>query len=164
MGSGQEERKQVIHLTDPKQNNPRKTYLHISAPKNFQYKSRRLMTENENVCKTIWKKNGNSNEYNEKCILCFFVIWNSKSAITYECGQVVLSSTSVYFVLSKFRLYLSTFIFTLCVPCFFFFLIDPNQKQALLIKWIMFVLVDGQPSVSSTYKLQQLKRKIVYIE
>ena len=56
MGSGQEERKQVIHLTDPKQNNPRKTYLHISAPKNFQYKSRRLRTGNENVCKKILKK------------------------------------------------------------------------------------------------------------
>ena len=109
--------------------------------------------------KQFEKKNGNSNEYNEKYILCFFVTWNSKSAITYECGQVVLSSTSVYFVISKFTVYLSTFIFTLCVPCFFFFLIDPNQKQVLLIKWIMFVLVEGQP-----YKLQQLKRKIMYTE
>ena len=38
------------------------------------------MTGNENVCKTIWKeKTGNNNEYNKKYILCFFVIWNSKS-------------------------------------------------------------------------------------
>ena len=140
MGSGQEERRLVMHLTDSKENNPRKTYLHISAPTDFQYKSRRLMTGNYNVYKTIWK-NENNNKYNKKYILRFFVIWNSKNAITYEYGQVVLSSTSVYFTISKFRLYFSTFIFKLCVPCLLFFLINHNQKQVLLIKWIIFVFV-----------------------
>ena len=91
-------------------------------------------------------KNGNR-EYNEKYICCFFTIWNLKSAITYKCGRVVLSRTSVYFAISKLillfsysfhdhALYFLTFIFTLYVPCFF--LIDHNRKQVLLIKWVIF--------------------------
>ena len=41
MNSGQEEeeRKQVIYLTGTKQNDPRQTYLHISAPTNLLYES-----------------------------------------------------------------------------------------------------------------------------
>ena len=31
------------------------------------------------------------------------------------------------------------YIFTLYVPCFLFFLIDHNQKQVLLIKWVIFL-------------------------
>ena len=57
-----------------KQNVANQTYLHIYAPTNPQYKSQGLMTGNNNVCKTIWKK-GNKKEYNEKYICCFFTIW-----------------------------------------------------------------------------------------
>ena len=39
MCSGQEEKKQVIYQTGMKQNYPRQTYLHISAPTNLQYDS-----------------------------------------------------------------------------------------------------------------------------
>ena len=38
MCSGYEERK-VIYLTGTKQNDPRRTYLHISAPTNLQHDS-----------------------------------------------------------------------------------------------------------------------------
>ena len=56
-----------------KQNVANQTYLHIYAPTNPQYKSQGLMTGNNNVCKTIWKK-GNKKEYNEKYICFFFTI------------------------------------------------------------------------------------------
>ena len=74
-------------------NDPRQTYLHISAPTNLQYES-------------LWKndmENGNK-EYNEKYICCFFIIWNLKNAITYNCGRVVLSRTLIYFAISTFIL------------------------------------------------------------
>ena len=108
------------------------------------------MTGNNNVYKTIWKNRNKG--YNKKCICCFFTIWNLKSAIAYKCGQVVLFFTSVYFAISKLpycyfhilfmyhALYFPTFMFTLYVPCFSFFLIDHNQKQVLLIKWVIFFL------------------------
>ena len=51
------------------------------------------MTGNNNVYKTMWK-NGNK-DYNEKYICCFLTILNLKSAITYKCGRVGLSGTSV---------------------------------------------------------------------
>ena len=35
------------------------------------------------------------------------------------------------------------FIFTLYIPCFPFFLIDHNQKQVLLIKWVIFFWSSG---------------------
>ena len=70
------------------------------------------MAGNSNVYKTIWK-NGNK-EYNEKYICCFFVIRNLKSAITYKCGQVVLSRTSVYFAISKLIL---LFLYCIYIPC-----------------------------------------------
>ena len=71
------------------------------------YKSsiRVTVTGNNNVYKKILK-NGNK-EYNEKCICCFFTIWNLKSAITYKCGRIVLSRTSVYFAISKLILLFS---------------------------------------------------------
>ena len=65
------------------------------------------MTGNNNVYKTK-SKNGNK-EYNEKYICCFFTIWNLKSAVTYNCGRVVLFLTSVYFAISKLMLLFSYF-------------------------------------------------------
>ena len=67
------------------------------------------------------------------------------SVLMHKCGQVVLFLTSVYFAISKLILLflcsfqvpciiLPTFIFTLYLPRFPFFLIDHNQKQVLLIK------------------------------
>ena len=101
------------------------------------------MTWNNNVYKTIWK-NG-IKEYNKKYICCFFTIWNLKNTITYKCGRVVVSCTSAYFAISKLIVLFShsfhvpciillTFISTLYVPCFPFFLIDHNRNQVLLIK------------------------------
>ena len=105
------------------------------------------MTGNNNVYKTIWK-NGNK-EYNEKYICCFITIWNLISAKSHKCGRVVLFLTSVYFAISNAycyfpilfmynALYFPTFIFTLYVPFYPFFLIDHNQKRMLLIKWVFF--------------------------
>ena len=57
----------------------------------------------------------------------------------YSLHQLILSSANLhcYFhiVFMYHALHFPTFIFTLYVPCFPFFLIDPNQEQVLLIKW-----------------------------
>ena len=72
-----------------------------------------------------------------------FTVWNLKSAITYKCGKVVLSHTSVYFAISKLILLFShffhlpcitKFIFTMYVSCFPFFLINHKQKQVCYSK------------------------------
>ena len=55
MCGGQEQRQKVIYLAEPKQNDPRQTYLRISVSTNLQYESQGLMARN-NVYKTIWKK------------------------------------------------------------------------------------------------------------
>ena len=138
----------IRHLSNRKETKLSKTNLFACL---CSYKSSIwvTMTGNNNVYKAM-SKNGNR-EYNEKYICCFFTIWNLKSAITYKCGRVVLSRTSVYFAISKLILlfsysfhdhaiYFLTFIFTLYVPCFPFFLIDHNRKQVLLIKWVIFFL------------------------
>ena len=62
---------------------------------------------NDNVYKTIWRNE--NKEYNQRYICSFLTIWNLKSAITYNCGQVVLSNTSVYFAINKPILLLSYF-------------------------------------------------------
>ena len=85
-------------------NNPRQTYLHISAPTNLQYKS---LWEND-------MDNGNK-EHNEKCICCFLTIWNLKNAITYKCGRVVLSHTLMYFAISTFILLIPYSFHVLCI-------------------------------------------------
>ena len=54
--SGKEEREWIIFLTETKQNYPRKTCLHISAPTNLQLESRVLMTESNNVYRRTWEK------------------------------------------------------------------------------------------------------------
>ena len=105
------------------------------------------MTGNNNVYKTIWRNE--SKEYNEKYICCFFTTWNLKSAIMYKSGRVVLflhqfilssgNSYCYFYILFMYHtVYFPTFIFTLYVPFFAFFLIDHNQKQVLLIKWVIF--------------------------
>ena len=88
---------------------------------------------------------------NNKYICCFFTIWKLKSRLTDKSGQVVLSRTSVYFVsvISYCHFYIlfmhhalsfPTFIFTLNVPRFPFYLIDRNRQQVLLIKWAIIFL------------------------
>ena len=56
--------------------------------------------------------------------------------------QFILASVNSYcnfhILFMYHALYFPTFSFTLYVPCFHFFLIDHNQKEVLLIKWIMF--------------------------
>ena len=54
--SGQEERQSVVYLTEPKQNDPKQTYTHISLPTNLRQESQGLATENLNVYETIQKK------------------------------------------------------------------------------------------------------------
>ena len=107
------------------------------------------MTGNSNIFKTIWK-NGNK-EHDDKYVCCFFMIWNLIFAAKYKFGRLVLFFTSVNYAISQLTLiffhvifklhfnvsYFSTFIFTLYIPCFPFFLIDHNQK-VLLIKWVTF--------------------------
>ena len=56
-----------------KQNFPKQTHLHISAPNNLQYEPRGLITGKITSIKQ-YGKNGNKKEYNEKCLCCFFTI------------------------------------------------------------------------------------------
>ena len=79
---------------------------------------------------------------NENCICCLF------TAITYKCRGVVLFPTSVYFAIYCYfpipfmyhALFFGTFTFAMYVLCLPFFLIVHNQKQVLLIKWVIFFL------------------------
>ena len=135
----------ISHLFNiTKQNDPRQTYLHISAATNLQYES--LWQEIIMSIKQYGKmeiKNIMKNTY-----VAFFTIWNLKRVITYKCGRVVVSHTSLYFAISKLILLFSysfhvpciilSNIFALYVPCFTFFLIDHNRQQVLLIKWVIF--------------------------
>ena len=120
-------------------------FARISAPANLQYESLGIMAGNNNFYKKGLKKKKRRKKYNEKNMCGFLMIWNLKSAITYKCGRVVLSGTSVYFANSKLTLSysyntlnLSTFIFAFYVLWFLFFLLDHNLKQVLLIKWVTF--------------------------
>lgn len=54
MSSGPEQRQKSS--TKSKQNYPRETFNHNSSPKSLEYDPRRLITENDNVKKTIRKK------------------------------------------------------------------------------------------------------------
>ena len=113
----------ISHLSNKSKIKWSKTnYLHmkqiICISLLLQIFNRFTMTGNNNFYKAIWK-NGNK-EYNEKYICCFFTIWNLKSAITYKCGRVVVSRTSVYFAISWFILFVS---YSFHIPCidFMFF-------------------------------------------
>ena len=90
------------NLTGMKQNDPRQTDLHISAPINLQYASllQEIITSIKQYGKTEIK-NIIKNTY-----VAFL------SVITYKCGQVVLSRTSVYFVTEKL-----SFSYSFHVPC-----------------------------------------------
>ena len=86
-----------------KQNDPRQTYLDISAPTNLQYAS--LWQEIITATKQYGKmeiKNIMKNTY------------AALSAITYKCGRVLLSGTVVYFVTNKLILLFS---YSFHVPC-----------------------------------------------
>ena len=69
----------------------------------------------------------------------FITVWNLKSTITYKCGRVLLSHTSVYFAISKL---LSYSFHVPCIilsnVCFYIVRSDHSRKQVLLIKWIIF--------------------------
>lgn len=104
----------------------------------------------------------------KKIYMLLLIMWNLKSALTCKCMRVVITHTSLYFAISTIifhilfmyhALYFLMFIFTWYSPCFSFFSINLNRKQALWIKWFVFVFVEGQSSDSYTHKLQQLKRK-----
>ena len=88
-------------------------------------------------------------EYNEKYICCFFTIWNLLSAIKYKLRR---SSAIPYISLFCHQQTHSVIFIVFHVPCiilfniyfyiarsmFPFFLTDHNQKQVLLIKWVIF--------------------------
>ena len=132
--SGGEE---ISHLSNrTKQNDPKQTYLHISAPTNLQYESlwQEILTSIKQYGKTEIKS------IIKKYTYCFFTIWNLKSAITYKWGLAVLSLALLYFAISKLilsfsysfhipRITLSSVYFCMIVPCFPFVLIDQNTKQ-----------------------------------
>ena len=137
----------IIYLIRTKQNDPRQTYLDIFAPENLQKES--LWQEIITSIKQYGKaeiKNITKNIY-----AAFSCLWNLKSTITCKCGGVALFLTSVYFVIRKLILLfsysfhvpciiLSSVYFYMYVLCFPFFLIDHNQKQVLLIKWVILFL------------------------
>ena len=132
--SGGEE---ISHLSNrTKQNDPKQTDLHISAPTNLQYESlwQEILTSIKQYGKTEIKS------IIKKYTYCFFTIWNLKSAITYKWGLAVLSLALLYFAISKLilsfsysfhipRITLSSVYFCMIVPCFPFVLIDQNRKQ-----------------------------------
>ena len=70
----------------------------------LQYESRGLMTENNNVYKTIIEENGIKKEYKKIHICCIFMISNTKNPRTYTCGRFVLCRKSDYFAISKLTL------------------------------------------------------------
>ena len=88
----------ISHLSNRNETKWSKANLFASL---CSYKSsiRVTMAGNNNIYKKILKK--------EKYMCCFFTIWNLKSAITYKCGRIVLSRTSVYFAISKLILLFS---------------------------------------------------------
>ena len=68
MSSGPEQRQKSS--TKPKQNYPRETFNHNSSPKSLEYDPRRLITENDNVKKTI-RKEKRRRIHNKKHKYCF---------------------------------------------------------------------------------------------
>lgn len=139
------------------------TYTHIFAPTNLQYKKQELMTEDNSVYETIWKKTRIKEIFNEKYIW-FFTIWNVKRATMYKCGRVVLYRTSVCFchIIFMYHALLLPIMYFCPVLSFPFFWIDHNRKQMFMFmirKRFIIVLVKGRPSVGWLYKLRRLKRK-----
>ena len=130
-----------------KQNNPRQTYFHVSAPTNLQKES--LWQEIIASIKQYWKteiKNIIKNAYAD-----FFTIWNLKSAIRYKCGWLVLFLTSVYFAISKLILLFSYSFHVKCiilsniyfyiVRSMFPFLLNWSQSKASVFNQrVIFVL------------------------
>ena len=109
MRHGQKEGKEVRNETKWSKTN---TFAYLCFHKSS---IRVIVTGNNNVYKTIFKNK--NKEHNKKYIRCFFMIWNLKSAITFKCGQVVLSRTSVYFAINKLIL---LFLYSFYVPCIIF--------------------------------------------
>ena len=107
-----------------------------------KFSIRVIVTRNNNVYKTICK---NKNKEH------IFMIWNLKSAITFKCGQIVLSHTSVYFPINKLIL---LFLYSFYVPCIIFskvyvyfvrsmfpFLVNRSQSKASIVnKRVIFIL------------------------
>ena len=117
--------------------------MHISAPTYLQFKS--LWQEITISVKRYGKTNIMKSKY------AVFLQYEILKPNNLQFGWVVLPHTSVYFAISKLilyfhtlfmyhALYFPTFVFTLYIPCFPFFLIDHNWKQVLLIKWVIFFL------------------------
>ena len=127
----------VSHLSDRKETKWSKTNLFAYL---CCYKSliRVTMAGNNDVYKTMLK-NGNK-EYNEKYIHAAFLRFEI-SAIPYINLFYYQQTHTVIFIFFSCAMHcISNVYFTLYVPCFPFFLIDHNQKQVLLVKWVIFFL------------------------
>ena len=133
-----------------KQNNPRQTYFHVSAPTNLQKES--LWQEIIASIKQYWKteiKNIIKNAYAD-----FFTIWNLKSAIRYKCGWLVLFLTSVYFAISKLILLFSYSFHVKCiilsniyfyiVRSMFPFLLNWSQSKASVFNQMSHLCFEAQ--------------------
>ena len=140
--SGQEKRK-YSHLSTRNETKWSKANLFATL---CSYKSsiRVTITENNNVCKTIWKNR--NKKCNKKYICCFFTKWNLKSAITCKCGRVVLSRlfchqqthTVIFVFFSCTMLYTFQRLFLYCTfHVFLLKTIDRNPKQVLITKWVI---------------------------
>ena len=126
-------------LTGMKQNGPRQTYLHISTPTNLQCAS--LWQETTTSIKQYGKteiKNITDNAY------AAFL-----SAITYKCGRVVLSRTSVYFVISQLILLFS---YSFHVPC----IILPNVYSYTVRSIFPFLFNRSQSKASIVNQMSHL--------
>ena len=134
----------ISHLSNRNQRKWFKTYLHISVATNLQYASlwQEIITSIKQYGKTEIK-NIMKNTY------AAFL-----SAIAYKCGRVVLSRTSVYFVISKLILLFS---YSFHVPCIilsnvyfyivrsmFPFLFNRSQSKASVVNQMSHLIVEAQ--------------------
>ena len=113
--------------------------MHISAPTNLQYASLwpEIITSIKQYGKTEIKK------IMENTYAAFL------SAITYKCGRVVLSRTSVYFVISKLILLFS---YSFHVP----YIILSNVYFCIVLSLFPFLFNRSQPKASIVNQMSHL--------
>ena len=131
-----------------KQNDPRQTYLDISAPTNLQYASlwQEIITSIKQYGKT------EINNIMKNTYAAFL------SAITYKSGGVVLSRTAVYFVINKLILLFS---YSFHVPC-----ITLSNAYFYIVRSIfpfLFNLLQSKASVVNQISHLFLKLKNIFL-
>ena len=133
--------------------------MHISALTNLQYAS----LWHEIITSKKQYKNGNK-EYNKNTYAAFL------SAITYKCGRLLLSCTSVYFVISKLILLLSYSLHVSCiihsnvyfyiVRSMFSFLFNRPQSKASVVNQMESLFFEAQKCFFALFNFSKM---VIYI-